>query len=273
VDAEYWYNSRLFNPERARSSAEAAGFTTPEEDVGAVLDAFSKHGVKATFFVLGSLLEEYPHLTRFIESRGHEVGIHAYNHLEFPTHEAFTQDLQRGLEVFRKTTGKTPAGYRHPYFMVNQQKLATLSKHFAYDTSVVPSLHIPGHYGHPSAKTTPTRLGGMLELPLSVTPYIRLPAATGWYYRNLGRRYIEWIINSSLRRHAYAQICLHTWEFTPKNRVRGVPKHVFRNCGKPMEKLVEELCDLADRAGAALLTCSEYACSPENAAGKAENVL
>jgi peptidoglycan/xylan/chitin deacetylase (PgdA/CDA1 family) len=273
VDAENWFNSRLFDAERVRSSREATTFTSPEEDVGAVLDAFSKHGVKSTFFVLASLLEEHPTLARNIEAKGHEVGMHAYNHLEFTRHEDFIRDLQRGLEVFQGIMGKTPAGYRHPYFMVNQKKLVTLTNHFAYDTSVVPSLRIPGHYGHPFAKRTPTRLRGMVELPLSVTPYIRLPAATGWYYRNLGLRYISWIISSSLKRYGYAQICLHTWEFTSKRRLRGVPTHVFRNCGKPMEKLVEELCALAHREGATLLTCSEYVGYRNRFAREVEGIL
>lgn len=258
VDVENWFNSRLFDQRRALASKGSETFTEPDEDVKVVLEVFEKHGVKATFFVLGSLLEKYPSIPNTIERCGHEVGMHAYNHLEFRDERGFVEDVKKGLEIFREKYGKTPYGYRHPYFMITKRKLEALSKSFVYDVSLVPSLRIPGHYGDPLAEPRPKRYGGIVELPVSVAPYFRLPAATGWYYRNIGERYIMWIVSSSLKKYGYAQICLHSWEFTEKGRVKGVPSHVFRNCGKPMEKLVEGLVGLAERFGAETKTCLEY---------------
>lgn len=258
VDVENWFNSRLFDQRRALASKGAEAFSAPNQDVEVVLEVFEKHGVRGTFFVLGSLLEQHPLMPHTIERRGHEVGMHAYKHLEFHNIEEFVEDTKRGLKMFLEKHGKTPKGYRHPYFMITGRKLEVLSESFAYDVSLVPSIHIPGHYGDPLAQTAPRRLGKIVELPLSVAPYFRLPAATGWYYRNLGARYVKWIVSSSLKRHGYAQICLHSWEFTEKKPLEGVPRHVFRNCGKPMEKLVEELVALAGRLGAETKTCFEY---------------
>ncbi|MEM0272245.1 MAG: polysaccharide deacetylase family protein, partial [Thermoprotei archaeon] len=245
VDVENWYNSRLFKQEAVRGLDGTKHLTNPLEDLNVVLDVFSKHGIKATFFVLGSLLEDYPEIPSLIEQAGHEVGMHAYHHKEFKQIAEFKQDLDRGLEAFRRVTGSKPRGYRHPYFMVNNQKLELLSQLYLYDASTVPSIHIPGHYGDPHAPTKPTLHKGLVRLPLSVTPYTRLPAATGWYYRNIGYRYIKWILDSSLLRYGYAQICLHTWEFTHKEKLRGIPFYVFKNCGQPMSELCARIAELA----------------------------
>lgn len=48
---------------------------TPE-----LLDLLKQYDVLATFFVLGSKAEQYPHLIRRIHDEGHQVGIHNYIH-------------------------------------------------------------------------------------------------------------------------------------------------------------------------------------------------
>ncbi len=255
---ENWYNSRLFRLEEAAVREASRVYTDPVDDLGVTVDCLRKHGIRATFFILGSLFEDHPKIAQATRPQENDVGLHAYQHSELPTEAEFQSDLKKGIEVFMKNVGSRPRGYRHPYFMVNQWKLNVLSKHFDYDTSLVPSLHIPGHYGNQRGPLEPRRHGQMVELPLSVVPYLRLPAATGWYYRNLGEKYVRWILSSSLKTLGYAQICLHTWEFTAKQRIRGVPWHVFRNTGAPMEHLVATLRDIADTLDAETPTCSQF---------------
>ncbi len=52
----------------------------PTEDTRAVLDLFEAHGVKATFFVKGTLVEQHPELAREIAQRGHTLGNHSHTH-------------------------------------------------------------------------------------------------------------------------------------------------------------------------------------------------
>ena len=55
---------------------------TPET-TPAVLDTLARHGVRATFFVLGENVARHPELLRRIVAEGHGVGIHAYHHTPF----------------------------------------------------------------------------------------------------------------------------------------------------------------------------------------------
>jgi len=46
-----------------------------------ILDTLRRENVKATFFVVGELVEQYPELVRMIVADGHELGNHTYSHL------------------------------------------------------------------------------------------------------------------------------------------------------------------------------------------------
>ena len=46
----------------------------------AVLDQLEKHGVKATFFMIGAEAEKYPEIARRVVSAGHTIGYHSHNH-------------------------------------------------------------------------------------------------------------------------------------------------------------------------------------------------
>jgi peptidoglycan/xylan/chitin deacetylase (PgdA/CDA1 family) len=48
---------------------------TPE-----LLDLLEKHGVKATFFVVGKYVEQHPELVRRTRAEGHALGNHTYSH-------------------------------------------------------------------------------------------------------------------------------------------------------------------------------------------------
>ena len=52
----------------------------PTNDTPAVLDLFDLHGVKATFFVKGMLVEQQPQLVRAILDRGHSLANHSQTH-------------------------------------------------------------------------------------------------------------------------------------------------------------------------------------------------
>ena len=91
-----------------------------------ILDLLDRHNVRATFFILGWVADRAPDLIRDVEARGHEIGVHGYNHLLLTeiTPEEFDEDLGKALEAIAKTGIKSqPIGFRAPSFsMVNTTK-------------------------------------------------------------------------------------------------------------------------------------------------------
>jgi len=82
-----------------------------------VLEALSRSGASATFFVLGRHVAEQPALARRIEAEGHEVALHGMDHrrhdvLSAPDAE---RELAAGIEAIETATGQRPAWYRPPF--------------------------------------------------------------------------------------------------------------------------------------------------------------
>ncbi|WP_063825175.1 glycosyltransferase [Catelliglobosispora koreensis] len=62
-----------------------------------ILDFLAKHGIKATFFVVGSRASQHPELVRRIAAEGHELGLHSYNHADFARMSSWQRRLQLAL--------------------------------------------------------------------------------------------------------------------------------------------------------------------------------
>ncbi|MFE6865724.1 polysaccharide deacetylase family protein [Kitasatospora sp. NPDC057692] len=82
-----------------------------------ILDALDALGVRATFFLLGDMLERAPDLGRDLVTRGHEVAVHGWHHRPqyLPTPTRDLRELRRATEAVADLTGTRPRWYRPPY--------------------------------------------------------------------------------------------------------------------------------------------------------------
>ncbi len=77
--------------------------------------------IRATFFMLGSMVAEAPGLAAEIAAAGHEVGVHGYDHryLTVRGPRATRSDLTRATELIASVTGTRPRFFRPPYGVLN----------------------------------------------------------------------------------------------------------------------------------------------------------
>ena len=89
------------------------------------LDALAARGVRATFFLLGSQVAMAPRLAAEIAARGHEVGVHGWDHRYLPLRGplAIYDDLARAAEIIADRTGVTPWLFRPPYGVLSAPAL------------------------------------------------------------------------------------------------------------------------------------------------------
>lgn len=119
-DIEDWFhiNDSTWVPVHEWASLDAR--VTMNTDI--ILSLLQKHHVKATFFVMGWIAEEYPDLVKKIDQAGHEIGYHSYYHMR-PMHqspEAFKSDLEKGTATIEQLTGKKVEIYRAPNLSLDQ---------------------------------------------------------------------------------------------------------------------------------------------------------
>lgn len=105
----------LMLPVRAESGAKYVALTFDDGPSGrytrALLDGLARRNVKATFFLCGYRMKEYPSLTRRIQAEGHEIGVHGYSHSSMK--EMPLQTLEREIS---DTLALLPEGCR-PLFL------------------------------------------------------------------------------------------------------------------------------------------------------------
>jgi len=82
-----------------------------------VLDTLKAKGVKATFFLQGSHVQQYPDLVRRIKDEGHTIGNHSYDHANFPelTQANQKQEIDSTNAAIKAVTGTTPTLMRFPF--------------------------------------------------------------------------------------------------------------------------------------------------------------
>ena len=82
-----------------------------------VLDVLARHNAHATFFVIGSRVNEYPDLTRRILAEGHELGVHTFTHADLASVASWRRQLELTLSrnAIAGVTGQQVTLMRPPY--------------------------------------------------------------------------------------------------------------------------------------------------------------
>jgi hypothetical protein len=236
----YWLNESNRYKDHKVQRSEGEGLTNPTHKI---LDLFNEFGVRTTFFVQGSVALDYPILVKEISERGHEIACHDLNHKSpsLKSLEEFRDDIRTAKGIIEHVLRKDVLGYRAPNAAMTSDQYNVLSDFFDYDSSVVPCLPIPYHYGSPFKPLQPYKSSGLVEFPIATYPLVRLPAGTSWYLRNFGLSYVKWCLRSCLKK-GYATFYFHPFEISDKlPDLSFLPKYVTRKIGSETFKMIQEL--------------------------------
>lgn len=259
IDLEsYWHHEWL-----RRHSRRAGSDDRVRQATEPLLDLLAARQVRATFFVVGELIDRHPDLIRRISAAGHELGCHTFSHR--PLWEMTPAEFEAELGQFAAALARClpdvrPRGFRAPTFSLapaTAWALAALARHgYAYDSSVFP-LRNP-IYGVSGAPTTPYRPAANLidddpaaplrEWPLTVWQIgpLRLPVCGGIYLRVLPLHLIRRGLAAAARRGPIL-LYLHPWELDPELPRLDLPAHerfvIYHNTGLPLQRRLQALLD------------------------------
>src|SRR5579862_8015687 len=100
------------------------------EGTPAVLEVLERHGVHATFFLVGEQVARNPSIAAEIVAAGHGIGLHCDRHrnqLRLGP-RAVRADIERGAARIEETTGLPIERYRPPYGIFNAAALALIHR-------------------------------------------------------------------------------------------------------------------------------------------------
>ena len=102
-----------------------------------ILDALKKHGVKATFFLVGNYFETQPELVKRMAKEGHTIGNHTYSHPDMSKIgdiQSFQTELQKNEALYRDILGsEMPKLYRPPQGKFCEENLK-MAQQLGYST-------------------------------------------------------------------------------------------------------------------------------------------
>ncbi len=229
VDVEHWYHM---------SCADSTRY---------LLDIFSEHAVRATFFILGKVAEQQADLVREIHARGHEIASHGWSHTPLPrlTPAQFRTEVIRSTQLLNAITDQPVIGFRAPVFSILRDTYWALDIlaecGVRYDSSIFP---IGGaRYGIPDFPRAPvryTRNGlSLVEVPLSTVRWCGLnwPVSGGGYFRLLPGRLIAALVQRINREGVPFVTYCHPYEFDQRALLHLLPFTPFSWWGARRDEL------------------------------------
>ena len=189
-----------------------------------ILQLLKKHGVYATFFIVGWLAEKHPDIVSAIVADGHEIGCHSYwhRHIFDLTPEEFREDTFKAKAVLEKISNKKITAYRAPSYSITRKSLWALDilkdAGFTTDSSIFPIAH--DIYGIPDAPRFPYEMPdlGLVEFPVSTAIFFgrRIPVSGGGYFR----LFPYWFTKMALKKINDQEkqpfvFYIHPWEIDP----------------------------------------------------------
>lgn len=217
-----------------------------------ILDCLLKENVHATFFCTANFAMHAPEIMRRIIDEGHDVASHGYHHWTFQV-----SDLKDSRDKLQELTGCPIRGYRMARMMpVSESEIRKAG--YEYNSSLNPTF-IPGRYMNLSTPRTYFLRKNVLQIPASVTPWLRFPLF--WLaYHNLPTFLYLWLANRTVKYDGYLVTYFHPWEFYPlgEHLELKMPFIIRNHSGKGMEKRLTDFIRYFKERNREFITYSEF---------------
>jgi polysaccharide deacetylase family protein (PEP-CTERM system associated) len=240
VDVEDYFQVSAFENHIAKSQWDNLQHRV-QNNTYRILDLFSQHNVKATFFTLGWVAERYPEIVKRIVTEGHELASHGYEHIRVTeqTPEQFRADIKKTKQILEDIGGQAIVGYRAASYSIGANNLWALQvleeEGHLYSSSIYPVKH--DLYGMPSAPRfsfSPENTRNLLEIPITTLQILNknIPCGGGGFFRlypyflsKMAYKYLNSI------EHQPGIFYFHPWEIDPDQpRQQNLPfKSRFRH--------------------------------------------
>jgi polysaccharide deacetylase family protein (PEP-CTERM system associated) len=181
-----------------------------------------QYGVKATFFVLGWIAEQHPHLIEKIARQGHELGSHGFSHekVYHQTPEVFRDQIRLTRNCIQEITGQPVVAHRSPFFSITSENLWALQvlaeEGYTIDCSVSPIK--TWRYGIRRCPDDVFRIedAGIIEFPVSAFEILKKRWAVGGaYFRILPYRFTQTAFQKRQAAGKPTMFYVHPWEYDP----------------------------------------------------------
>lgn len=191
-----------------------------------LLNILDVGNVRATFFILGYVADQFPELILRVAEAGHEIALHGYYHrlVCSMTPSSFREEVIRGRDAVEAASDQRLFGFRAPMFSINESALWAFDVlrdlGFLYDSSVFPTRNmLYGYPGAPKVRYRPFDDCDFTEFPMSTVTMMGLPwpISGGIYMRLLPYPIFKRAVQRLNEQGQPLIFYTHPWEFDPNH--------------------------------------------------------
>ncbi|XGV97500.1 MAG: polysaccharide deacetylase family protein [Leptolyngbya sp. BL-A-14] len=199
-------------------------FTVSLKGLETLIPLLERLQIRATFFVTANFAMHYPSVVRSL-AQTHEIASHGLYHGSFAI-----PDLRHSKDVLEEITKTEIKGFRMARLQTVSDQ-AILEAGYAYNSSMNPT-YLPGRYNNLRQRRTAFYSQQLLQIPVSVMPFIRFPLF--WLsFKNLPLLMYKAASLLTLQFDQYLNLYFHPWEFTDLTAF-SLPSYVKRYSGRLM---------------------------------------
>jgi polysaccharide deacetylase family protein (PEP-CTERM system associated) len=224
-DIEEWFH--IMDNDSTRTEAQWVRYERRlDANMERIFELLERKQQKATFFCLGWIAREYPHIIRRIHEQGYEIASHSDMHqLAYEqSRDEFAEDLKRSISSIEEITGEKVRAYRVPGFSFTKENkwvFEILAKNgIEIDCSIFPATRSHGgctSFGH--AEPAWIEMDGIKikEFPINLYKVLHknIIFAGGGYFRFFPYLAIKYM----MKRSNYVMTYFHPRDFDPNQPI------------------------------------------------------
>ena len=206
-DIEEWFH--ILDHPIAKKENEWLNYESRiHKNMDRIFEFLENFNLRATFFVVGWIAENYPDIIKKIDKSGHEIGSHTHMHqlLYEQSKNQVRIDINKSIDILESLTGKKVKSFRAPGFSITEKNKWVFQilaeNQITYDSSIFPAGRAHGGFSNfLSDKPTLVDFQGykIKEFPINTISFLskKWIFSGGGYFRLTPYYFIKKWTNSS----------------------------------------------------------------------------
>ncbi len=221
IDVEEWYHLEYFNNFKTDRSKSVM------DGLYKFIKIVDKHNIKASFFIVGELIQTLLQTIKKLDIEGHDIGLHSYLHKRpvVQNINEFIKDTEDTILEIKSILPNNSFGYRSPCFAIDRQRLEEIIKlGIKYDASKITQKEHPLYVnldldGFEKLKKDIYKKGSFKVFEVSTIKFlgINIPIAGGGYLRIIPWPLYFWLLKKYLKKSNFINFFIHPFELSDAN--------------------------------------------------------
>ena len=221
IDVEEWYHLEYFkNSKTDKKKSVMDGLHT-------FIKIVDKHNIKASFFIVGELIQTLKKTIKNLDIEGHDIGLHSYFHKRpvVQNINEFIKDTKDTISEMKSILPNNSFGYRSPCFAIDRERLDEVIKlGIQYDASKITQKEHPLYVnldldGFEKQERDIYKKDFFKVFEVSTIKFlgVNIPIAGGGYLRIIPWPIYIWLLKKYIKESTFINFFIHPFELSSMN--------------------------------------------------------